>query len=71
MGLRFLYDLVPDQVGVIFLVAIMLKIGAALIVFPMLLNGSISTLETVSFLVAYLSYLTIEAVALARWLNRR
>jgi hypothetical protein len=73
LGLRFLYNLVPDQVGLIFLVSIMVKIGAALIVFPELLarDSGMSTLEVLNFLIAYLSYLGIEAVALARWLNKR
>lgn len=70
--MRVLYKLVPDQIGVIFLVSVMFKIGAALVIFPQLLNGEppLSTLELLNFLIAYFCYLAIEGFLVARWLNR-
>lgn len=70
-GMYYLYQLVPNQLGYVFLVTVFVKFGAALILFPQLLSDepSLNKGQILSFLIPYFLFLTVEAIMVIKWLN--
>ncbi len=70
-GMYYLYQLVPDQLGYVFLVTVFVKFGAALVLFPQLLSEepSLTNGQILSFLLPYFMFLAIEAFMVIKWLN--
>ncbi|MFB0903463.1 MAG: hypothetical protein QMB11_03700 [Nonlabens sp.] len=70
-GMYYLYQLVPDQLGYVFLVTVFVKFGAALVLFPQLLSEepSLSKGQILSFLLPYFIFLAVEAFMVIKWLN--
>lgn len=70
-GMYYLYQLVPNQLGYVFLVTVFVKFGIALILFPQLLEEepALSKGQILSFLIPYFIFLTVEAFMVIKWLN--
>jgi len=71
-GMHYLYSLVPNQLGFVFLVTVFVKFGAALLLFPQLLGSEpeLTKQEILSFLIPYFLFLSIEAILVVKWLNK-
>lgn len=71
-AMHYLYELVPNQLGYVFLVTMFVKFGLALILFPQLLNAepSLTKGQILSFLIPYFLFLSIEAFLVINWLNK-
>lgn len=71
--MRYLYNLVPNQLGYVFLVTVFVKFGLALILFPQLLSEepSLTKTQILSFLVPYFCFLGVEAFMVINWLNKK
>ena len=70
-GMYYLYQLVPNQLGYVFLVTVFVKFGVVLILFPQLLSEepSLSKAQILSFLIPYFIFLAVEAFMVIKWLN--
>ncbi|MFT4838132.1 MAG: hypothetical protein ACJAWA_001335 [Nonlabens sp.] len=70
-GMHYLYQLVPDQLGYVFLVTVFVKFGAALILFPQLLSQEppLTKGQILTFLIPYFTFLAVEAFMVIKWLN--
>ncbi len=70
-GMHYLYELVPNQLGYVFLVTVFVKFGAALILFPQLLSQEppLTKAQILSFLIPYFTFLAVEAFVVIKWLT--
>ncbi|WP_194851541.1 DUF6168 family protein [Nonlabens antarcticus] len=70
-GLKFTHNYVPDKLGFGFLALVFVKCGAALLIFPDLLNEdpALTQAEMLGFLTPYFIFLFIEVTIVIKWLN--
>ena len=71
-GMYYLFQLVPNQLGYVFLVTVFVKFGTALILFPQLLQTepALTRGQTLSFLIPYFVFLAVEVLMVIKWLNK-
>lgn len=70
-GMYYLYQLVPNQLGYVFLGIVLMKFGAAILIFPQLFQEkpALTKVQMLSFLIPYFAFLAVEAFMVIKWLN--
>lgn len=70
-ALNYVHTIASEKLGFVFIAILMVKIGAALLIFPELLaeEESLSRVDKLHLLVPYFIYLMIESAIVIKWLN--
>ncbi len=71
-ALKFAHQVAANQIALVYLATMMVKMGLAVIVFPQLIDDSmkLSKLELLEFLVPYFVFLSLEAIVVIKWLAK-
>ena len=71
-ALKFAHQVAANQIALVYLATMMVKMGLAILIFPQLIDDTIklSKLELLEFLVPYFLFLAVEAVVVIKWLNK-
>lgn len=72
-ALKFAHSVAANQIALVYLATMFVKFGAAVLLFPELIDDSIklSRVQLLHFLVPYFLFLALEAIIVIRWLNEK
>jgi hypothetical protein len=71
-ALKFAHQVAANQIALVYLATMMVKMGLAILVFPQLIDDAVklSKLQLLEFLVPYFLFLGLEALVVIKWLNK-
>ncbi len=71
-ALKFAHQVAANQIALVYLATMMVKMGLAIVIFPQLIDDSLrlSKLQLLEFLVPYFLFLGLEALVVVKWLNK-
>lgn len=71
-ALKFAHQVAANQIALVYLATMMVKMGLAILIFPQLIDDTLnlSKLQLLEFLVPYFLFLGLEAVVVIKWLTK-